>query len=104
MFKQSEIGAKCACEALETVMAHQGVKRFLLPAGYYGDYFEKGGYYSAFWWTLRCDQCGNVRDDFIVYSWRGSNGYYPVVPAFPKQQDHERYDDIKRAILNMMPD
>lgn len=102
MFKPSEIGAKCTCDAPETVCKEHGSKRFRVPAGYYGGMYQPNGYYIAVWWTLECEQCHNVRDDFHVYKWH-SNGDWTFVDGVIQVEGRPRkYPDIYRAILNDM--
>lgn len=103
MFKRSEIGTKCNCNAAETVCKEHGSKRFLVPNGYYGEMYQSAGYYLAVWWTLECNQCRNRREDFFVYKWHkdGSGSLVDGV-TFDKQKKR-RYPDIYRAILNMLP-
>lgn len=102
MFQRSEIGTKCNCDVGETVCKEHGSKRFLVPAGYYGDMYQSSGYYLAVWWTLECEKCGNVRDDFFVYKWHKDGSGSLVDGSFLIEGRKRRYPDIYRAILNEM--
>lgn len=104
MFKRSLIGTKCSCDVPETVCKEHEWKRFLVPAGYYGDFYQSSGYYIAAWWTLECDQCHNRREDFFVYKWHRDGSGSPVDGSFVDKKKKRRYPDIYRAILNKLPE
>lgn len=101
MFKQSEIGAKCTCDCPETICHTLGFKHYRLPAGTYGGYYEKAHYYMAEWWELLCEQCGNRRQDFIVWRWCSDGDMWPVVTFQPEKRE-AHYGAIKSAIRAQM--
>lgn len=103
MFKQSEIGAKCDCNVPETVCKEHAWKRYLVPAGTYGDHWQPAEYYSAVWWTLHCEKCGNRREDIMVYKWHSNGDYTLIDGPMPREGQRRRYPDIKQAIVGMMP-
>jgi hypothetical protein len=103
MFTQSEIGAKCGCDAPETVCKEHAWKRYRVPAGVYGELYQSAGYYSAVWWSLRCETCGNRREDIMVYKWHSNGDYTLIDGPMPRHDQPRRYPDIKRAIVGMMP-
>lgn len=104
MFKKSEIGPKCACDAPETVGKEHGHRRYLVPKGYYGGFYQSAGYYVAAWWDLHCETCGNRREDFFVYQWH-SDGDWTFIDGPMHPADRPRkYPDIKQAILQQMPE
>lgn len=103
MFTRSAIGAKCACDAPETVCKEDDSKRYLVPAGSYGDSWQPAGYYLAVWWELHCERCGNRRQDFFVYKWHHDGSGSLVDGSFPRTDRKRRYPDIYKAILQMMP-
>lgn len=102
MFTQAEIGVKCACDVPETVCSEHGWKRYRLPAGTYGDFWQPAGYFSAVWMTLECEQCRNRREDITVYKWH-SNGDLTFLdgPMHPVGKPR-RYADVKRAVVALM--
>lgn len=103
MFKVSEIGAKCNCNQGETVCKEHAHKRYNLSKGHYSDgYYREGGYYVAVWMTLHCELCGNRREDFIVYKWAGSQGWYPIESPFHDEKRPRRYPEIYKTILEVM--
>lgn len=102
MFKQSEIGAKCGCGTPETVSKEHGERRYRVPTGYYGGMYQRASYYAAEWITLRCETCGNSRDDAFIWKWH-SNGDRTFVDGIRSEHKPRRYPDIYRAILKMMP-
>ena len=104
MFKKSEIGNKCGCGTPETVMKEHASKRYRLPEGYYGGFFRSSAYYNVAWWTLRCEHCKQQRDNIHITHWGSDGSRSPIIGAFPKDKDFERYQDIKRAILELMED
>lgn len=103
MFTQAEIGAKCACEMPELICKEHAWKRYRVPAGTYGDHWQPAGYYSAVWWTLLCETCGNQRQDIHVYKWHSNGDLTFVDGVMPREGQPRRYPDIKRAIVGMMP-
>ena len=104
MFKQSEIGAKCGCGKGETVAKELGFKRYRLPKSHFEDgYYLGGGYYSAEWMSLYCEQCGNKREDFIAWKWHSNGDLTPIDDAFHNDQRPRRYPEIYRMIREMMP-
>ncbi len=103
MFTQAEIGAKCSCDVPETVCKEHAWKRYLVPKGTYGDYWQPAEYYSAVWWTLRCEKCGNQSEDVMVYKWHSNGDLTFVDGVFRSEVKKPRYPDIKRAIVGMMP-
>lgn len=102
MFHRHEITAKCACNAPETVTHEDASKRFLLPSGYYGGWYQSAGYYLAVWWHLRCEQCDNERQDFFVYKWHRDGSGSLVGGAFARERDTRRYSDVYAAVLGML--
>lgn len=101
-FTRSAIGAKCACDAPETVCKQHGSKRYLVPGGKYGDLWQPAGYYRADWWSLRCEQCGNQREDFFVWKWHKDGSGSPIDGVFPPPRRLRCYPDFYKAILQMM--
>lgn len=104
MFKKSEIGERCDCGVPHDVVKEHKFKRFLVPKGDYGKFWYPAKYYAALWWTLRCQQCGNVRDDFIIYHWSSDGSYAPLMPPFAKDYHAGVYTDVRNAILAQFPD
>ncbi len=101
-FTRSAIGTKCNCDAPETVCKEDDSKRYLVPAGYYGDHYQPAGYYLAVWWHLLCKQCGNRREDFFVYKWHKDGSGSLVDGSFRDPTRKRRYPDIYKTILQMM--
>lgn len=104
MFKQSEIGKKCSCNDGEVVCKEHDSKRYLVPAGYYGERYQSAEYYLAVWWSLRCEQCGNERNDFFVWKWHKDGSGSPVDGFRLDNKYQRRYPDIYKAIRQMMAD
>ncbi len=103
MFKRSEIGARCNCGEGETVCKEYRSKRYRLPKGHFEDgYYFEGGYYTAFWWSLECEACGNKREDFIVYKWSSKGDFYPIDSPFHDKSRPRRYPEVYKAILERM--
>ena len=102
MFAHSAITPRCDCGVPETIRASHGMKWLLLPKGVYGGLYQRARYYSVEWVTIVCPECGNVRDDFILWKWAGSQGYYPLVPAFPKERHFDKARDLRAAALAML--
>lgn len=105
MFRRSKIGAKCDCGVSHDLTEHDNSwKRFLVPKGDYGDYWFPARYYVAWWVTLTCEKCGNVRDDFLVYRWSSDGDFSPVIPPFHEEHHLRLHADIKKAIIALMPE
>lgn len=103
MFHQSGITPKCSCGVPETICKTHGFKRFLLPAGNYGPYWQDAGYYSAEWMTLECERCKTRREDFHVWKWH-SNGDLTFVDGIFQTDERRRYPDVYKAIRAMLPE
>lgn len=101
-FHRSSIGAKCGCGVPQTVVKEHAFRRYLLPAGTYGDYWQPAAYYMAEWWTLECDQCKQRRDDVMIWKWHKGGDMTPIDPPFFDETKKRRYPDIKAAVLAVM--
>lgn len=101
-FRRSAVGAKCACDVPETVCREHAWKRFLVPAGNYGDRYQPAGYFMVELMTLECEGCKNRREDFHVWKWHKGGDMTPIDPPFFDDKRKRRYPDIKAAILKMM--